>query len=93
MDTDKLMFCETCGNSTRVWGYNDCQSCLNEQAACQRIAIAKAEFAEAENRRWWDSTLEEIAELCERAFADGWLNWHQRNILRWAIRKCYEVRS
>ncbi len=33
--------CETCAHAPRVWGYNDCQGCLDLMAEAQRKALPK----------------------------------------------------
>jgi hypothetical protein len=84
-------FCTDCGNP-RVWSYDFCQACLDEMDRCQREGLAEdLEDALDPVSRYDNTTLERIAELAERAFWDEHLSQSQRRIMRWAVKKCYEV--
>ncbi len=84
--------CADCGDTPRVWGYNHCQCCLDEMDRRQQEAL-QADVLETSDAssRYDNTTLEGIAEISERAFWDGHISPNQRRIMRWAVKKCYEV--
>ena len=38
--------CESCGNVTRVWGYDDCQTCLDKMQQCQQDGLLDYDFSD-----------------------------------------------
>jgi hypothetical protein len=55
METDTAP-CESCegagrGNVPRVWGYNDCQTCVDEQQRCQQAGLLDYDFYASEPER------------------------------------------
>jgi hypothetical protein len=61
-----------------------CESCNPRRFEYKQVSVGRTKpLYESEN-----SALGRIELLVETAYWDGEFDWHQRNIMRWAIRKC-----